>query len=316
MSERQSKQTGLYVLAAANLLLVGLVAALLFSGYGPGGSKATGAGDERAVATALANRGLYQQAADAYGHYLDTADLDAEQRANILYTVGNLYMDKLKDPGEALARYERIHTLYPDTKIAAEVGPKIVTCLEQLGQSLDAQNMLDRATRPGDKKTDDTSLVLARIGKTEITERDLADEIAALPAQVGRQIQGRAAKLEVLHSIVQRNLMVNAALRKGLDRDPDVIAEIEQARKGVLAGRVLREDVMDKIDITPAQVAAYVQDHPAEFVDKDGKPLEPQAAQQRAAQKLFEQEHRRLSTKLFESLSAAQSAEVYEDRVK
>lgn len=314
----QARQTGLYVLGAANLALV--IAVIVLVLRGPGGA-AGPAGvepdDQRTVAVALANRGLYRQAAEAYEEYLAAADLTSEQRANVLYTVGNLYMERLSDFAEALARFERIRTLYPDVEIASEVNRRIVACLDRLGQTLDAQNLLDAATRAGgETETGAAGTVLARIGDREITDRDLADEIAALPAQYRVRLENHEARLELLRNIVQRELLVSAAVRRGLDRDPNVLREMEQSRKGILAGRMLEDEVFGRIEVTPLQVADYLREHPDEFRNAEGEPMEPARAQRLARQKLAEREQRRLSTRLFEGLMEAQRAQIFEDRVQ
>ena len=308
---------GLTVLTGLNAALVAAVLVVLIVGGGRGPAPVANPEKEREVAVALAGSGLYRQAAQAYEDYLKDARLDPEQRANVLYTVGNLYMEKLSDFGEALARFERIKTLYPQAKVIADVNRKVVECLERLGQTLDAQNALDQATRAGGaEKAAAGETVLARVGDREITDRDLADAIASLPPQVRGQFGEKDAKKEILRSLVQRELMFGAAVRRGLDKDPAVLAEAEKARRDILAGRVLKEEVYDKIDMSKLQVADYFQQHPDEFKGKDGKPLAQDQAMRLAQQKVFEQEQRRLSGKLFESLMAAQKAEIHEDRVQ
>ena len=110
--------------------------------------------------------------------------------------------------------------------------------------------------------------------------------------------------------------MFGAAVRRGLDKDPAVLAEAEKARRDILAGRVLKEEVYDNIDMSKLQVADYARQRPDDFKGKDGKPMPQDQAQRLAQQKVFEQEQRRLSGKLMESLMAAQKAEIYEDRVQ
>ena len=308
---------GLTVLTGLNAALVAAVLVVLIVGGGRGPAPVANPEKEREVAVALAGSGLYRQAAQAYEDYLKDARRDPEPRANVLYTVGTLYMEKLSDFGEALARFERIKTLYPQAKVIADVNRKVVECLERLGQTLDAQNALDQATRAGGaKKAAAGETVLARVGDRDITDRDLADAIASLPPQVRGQFGEKDAKKEILRSLVQRELMFGAAVRRGLDKDPAVLAEAEKARRDILAGRVLKEEVYDKIDMSKLQVADYFQQHPDEFKSKDGKPLAQEQAMRLAQQKVFEQEQRRLSGKLFESLMTAQKAEIYEDRVQ
>jgi tetratricopeptide (TPR) repeat protein len=309
------RPVGLYVLAVLNIGLLVAALVLIVGGFGRAGGGAVGAAKEREVAAALAGRGLYREAADSYEAYLAGARIADDERANVLYTVAGLYMDKLGDYAGALARLERIKTLYPNAPTIGDVNRRTVECLERLGKTLDAQNALDQATRP-DAAAPTGGTVLARVGDREITDRDLADEIEALPPQVRERVTTPEAKKELLHGIVQRELMVAAAVRRGLDKDPEVLSEAEKARRGILAGRVFKEEVIDKMEISPGVVADYLRQHPQEFQDKDGTPLAQDQAMRLAQQKVGMQEQERLSRKLVESLMTAQKAEVFEDRVK
>lgn len=311
----KTKLTGLYFLGAINALLIAVLLFMVYSGSGRQASSTIDAKSERSVAVALAGRGLYRQAADAYENYL-LADLDAEQKANTLYTVGTIYMDKLADCDNAMARFERLKALYPDSKMVNEANKKMVACLEKTGRSLDAQNVLEAATRPEQTQKSAGGTVLARIGDREITDRDLADEISRLPQQFRAQSGDLNFKKEMLNGLIQRELMLASAIRRGLDNDPEVLQELEAARKGILASKVMQMEVIDKIELTPIQVTAYIKDHPDQFVAKDGKPLDPQQVQQLAQRQLYAQEQRRLSMKLFETLSAAQKAEIFADRLQ
>jgi tetratricopeptide (TPR) repeat protein len=125
---------------------------------------------KRELANVFYNQQLYQQAVAEYIDYLNQYPIDDKEQANISYMIANIYYERLYDYENALAYYLRIKYFYPESNLQAEVGKKMVECLERLKRSTDAQQLVEQtaaldesqkpASRPGE--------VIARIGDRQI----------------------------------------------------------------------------------------------------------------------------------------------------
>ena len=106
--------------------------------------------------------------------------------------------------------------------------------------------------------------VVARVNDSEITVSQLS---AALLAKGEAQPTARAAQ-QALEGLVNEQLLVDAALRSKLDRDPAVVQAIEGARRQLLARAYLERTVFPKQEISAADQAAYYKSHPALFAQR------------------------------------------------
>ncbi len=161
----------------------------------------------RNYANELYNRQLFKQSASEYERYLNTYKLDDNEQANISYTIGDIYFDRLRDYENALTYFIRIKYLHPKEELRQQVDQKIVACLERLERTEDAEQTLKESTsldseaiqkkRPG--------AVVARIGSREITLGDIDFELSQLPPSIRSQYNTKEKKLEFLNNY--RNIL-------------------------------------------------------------------------------------------------------------
>lgn len=119
------------------------------------------------------------------------------------------------------------------------------------------------ASCKGGHATDKTQVV-ARVNDAEITVSQLR---AALAAK-GDARPSPAATQAALDGLVNEQLLVDAALRDRLDRDPAVVQAIESARRQLLARAYLERAVLPKQEITAGEQAAYYKGHPELFAQR------------------------------------------------
>jgi EpsD family peptidyl-prolyl cis-trans isomerase len=110
----------------------------------------------------------------------------------------------------------------------------------------------------------DKTQVVAHVNDAEITVSQLR---AALAAKGDSQPSPQATQA-ALDGLVNEQLLVDAALRDRLDRDPAVVQAIELARRQLLARAYLERAVLPKQDITAAEQAAYYKSHPELFAQR------------------------------------------------
>jgi peptidyl-prolyl cis-trans isomerase C len=140
----------------------------------------------------------------------------------------------------------------------------------------------------------DKSQVVARVNDAEITVSQLRTALAGNGEEQPSEDTMRAA----LDGLINEQLLVDAALRDKLDRDPIVVQAVEAARRQLLARAFLERSVFPKQDVSAAEQTAYYKDHPELF------------AQRRVYQlTAFTFPREQLDAGLVEALGAARSAD-------
>jgi peptidyl-prolyl cis-trans isomerase C len=110
----------------------------------------------------------------------------------------------------------------------------------------------------------DKTQVVAHVNDAEITVSQLR---AALAVKGDPQPSPQATQA-ALDGLVNEQLLVDAALRDRLDRDPAVVQAVESARRQLLARAYLERAVLPKQEITAGEQAAYYKSHPELFAQR------------------------------------------------
>lgn len=87
--------------------------------------------------------------------------------------------------------------------------------------------------------------VLAVVDGESLTEAALLKEVENLPPYVRPILETAAGRAQFLESVITRNLLMREALRRGIDRRPEVADRIGMARKSIVLEALLR-DVAEK----------------------------------------------------------------------
>jgi len=269
------------------------------------------------------NNQLYEAAIQEYLDYVENYDVDNNRKANSIYTVADIYFERLHDYQKALEFYFRVKYLYPESNLQNEVGKKIVNCLERLERSQDAQRVLNKETalledeshesRPGE--------VLCTIGEKKITQGDLDFEISELPAYMQNQFTSKEQKLEFLKQKIIQELLYDSAKRKGLDKDKDILEGAFRAKKGLMAQKIFEEEIQKMIDISEDDVELYYKANKDKYAekDKDGNIINQksfQEAAQLAANDLMREKQEKAQAKLFDRLMKAQNVKIFESKIR
>ena len=224
----------------------------------------------RDLAGKLLSAGLRGKAIEQYELYLAEADLAADRRAKIAYTLGTLCMEE-GDYEDALSWLYQVEMLDPKTELAPEVGSKIVACLERLGRfaqaqySLDARSSLDKAGRDEFKGDE----VVARVGNDVITLGELDEAIDAMPEWMRAAVEDPAQKRAFLEQYVAEELIYQKAKRLELDKDPSVRKQAERATRQLMIQKVLEDEIKAKVKISDDDVDLYYRAHRDRYGEKE-----------------------------------------------
>ena len=276
---------------------------------------------KRQFANVLYNQQLPLQAVREYEEYLRNYDLDPGEEANISYQIANIYFDRIQDYENALAYFLRIKYLYPESNLQQEVGRKIVACLERLQRSTDAQqaieqtSALDESQKPESRPGD----VVASIGDRKITTGDMQYELNKPYLQ--SQLQTRESKIQFLKQYIAQELLFDSAKRKGLDKDKEVLEGAFQAKKSLMAQKLLEDEIQKDANLdkySNADVELYYKANKEKYAEKgDVKRIpEFQEVAQQVAQDFTREKQQEAYNRLVERLMKAEKVTVYEDKFK
>ena len=83
--------------------------------------------------------------------------------------------------------------------------------------------------------------VLAVVDGQPLTEAALLKEAESLPPYVRTILETAAGRAQFLESVITRDLLMREALRRGIDRRPEVADRIAMARKSIVLEALLRD---------------------------------------------------------------------------
>jgi len=287
-------------------------------------------GSRISLASQLSSKGLYTEASEEYKAALNHPDMTDKKRSNICYMLGNMYYENLKDYEKALAWYIRAKHYDPESPALQQITERTVTCLERIGRSLDAQNVLSEATYlAGEETRFFPGKVVAQIGERKITMGELENEIQKLPPEYQKRfLANNQEKLAFLKQYVQKDLLFQMAQRAGLNKEPKIREQVGDFEKMLLAQQVYKTNVMDKINITPEEIRLYFDGHKEEIRKKEMQEQDSKTTDTKTAplseEDLFKKNAQLITNtlraekagqqeqKLFETLLQSQNTIIYE----
>jgi len=112
-------------------------------------------------------------------------------------------------------------------------------------------------------KTSFSGRFAAKVNGDKISAQQVDDLIVHSNTPAPGQAQQAAA--QVLERIIDQELLMQKALEAKLDRDPNVVQTIESARRQVLGQAYVAKAISAAPKISPEEIAAFYQQHPALF---------------------------------------------------
>jgi len=206
-------------------------------------------------ANTLLAKGLNADAAQAYEAYIEKVNLDSKELASACYKLGNIYLD-LKEYEKALAGLYKSELLDPEAGYKQDMDQKIVSALENLGLSQQAQYELE--SRTSIKPAGQTNEKIAvRIGKRAITNEEIDMVINRLPEQAKKGLNSNDAKLRFVREYVATEVLYEKAKKLGLDKNINTRAAVEDFKKQLVLQELLRDEIKKELKVSPEDVSLY-----------------------------------------------------------
>ena len=119
------------------------------------------------------------------------------------------------------------------------------------------------------KPADPGDVILARVGKTTITQRDFDARLEQLPAQFKSQVSTPEQKRQFFDRLIEERVWLETAVKNGVETRPDVQAQLTNQRRDLLIRTYLTEAMGKAPAPADSAVKAYYEAHQSEFMAEE-----------------------------------------------
>ncbi len=112
---------------------------------------------------------------------------------------------------------------------------------------------------------DEGDQVVARVGRVNITERELRQKLAELPPFTRQQFQGPEGTIDFLERLVEEEVLYQAAVKAGYEDDPDVKRTLEAIKRRSMIQAYYKGEIEEKVEVPEEDVQAYFDEHDEQF---------------------------------------------------
>ncbi|OQY27744.1 MAG: hypothetical protein B6244_09555 [Candidatus Cloacimonetes bacterium 4572_55] len=118
------------------------------------------------------------------------------------------------------------------------------------------------------EKGDEGNKVVAKVGDMEITLNYFEEELAKVPPMQKHQFTGPKGRKDFLDRLILNELMYFHALDIDMDKDENVVKQMEDLNRRVILREYYKREVQEKSVLTDDQLQEYYDTHKDEFVDE------------------------------------------------
>ena len=112
--------------------------------------------------------------------------------------------------------------------------------------------------------------ILAKVGSHVLTMKQFQEQISTLPPQLQMaMLQNPQLKEQLIERWVNVTLLGEKAKSLGLDKDPTVIAKIEDVKNSILAQELLKKEIQAKVKVTEEEVKEYYEKNKDKFKEPE-----------------------------------------------
>ncbi|MFC1554254.1 tol-pal system YbgF family protein [candidate division KSB1 bacterium] len=312
------------------LSVIVLLTALLFScsQYQPGSDISME--KQSLYASALLNQKLYRQSLVEFEKLLRWYKLDESKRANVNYTMGDIYFTNLSDYQNALAHFLKIKHVFDDSKLMDETNKKIIACLERLGRYSEASQVLKESTGLGETMSEDSPFervpgdTVAVIDGFVYTSGELDNLFSyyynALPEDQKGDGPTRDMKINFIRDYIRTEVLYNSAKKQNLDQDQQVLEVAFLQKKTLMVEKLIRNGMEQVIQVAESEIVEYYEANKDKIVEtkEDGTqvPATFEAAHNTIHNIIYTQKVQSYKEQLTDRLIQEQNAQIFAEKIK
>jgi peptidyl-prolyl cis-trans isomerase C len=107
---------------------------------------------------------------------------------------------------------------------------------------------------------------LARINDRVITVAEFEREMEQLPPNVKTLVIDEKGRKAFLENLIERELLLQEGLKKGLDKNEDILAKVEQFKQGLITEALIEELCAGKDAVSDDEVRTYYEKNRARYL--------------------------------------------------
>ncbi|MFH1768522.1 MAG: peptidyl-prolyl cis-trans isomerase [Candidatus Omnitrophota bacterium] len=223
--------------------------------------------DQLDYANILLSKGLKNEAADAFGEYVEEAKVDRGDLSKVCYRLGNIHMD-LFEYEKALVYFYRAEMLDKDSDFRQAMNEKIVAALENLGLTVQAKYEMAQRVSLGSGFKDEGG-VIARIGKREIRKGEIDRILNSLPERMVKQFEKGEQRLNFIRDYVASEVLYEKAKRLGLDKKAEIREAVENVKKQMLIQTMLAQEIKKELKIDQDDLENYYKSNQDKYTEPE-----------------------------------------------
>jgi hypothetical protein len=237
------------------------------------------------LASRLAGRDLYAQAASVWQDYLSGAALSDTERAKTLFQIGTL-LEKAGTYAQAIEYFYRSEMTAKIDELEPQINVHLRDCFQKLGMfSALRYELMDRTSF--EKQEPAGGKIVAEIGPEKITEADLdalieetidnqlapiasfmtADQLNDRKQKMLEQYKSPEAKTQFLQSWLAQEVLYRQALEQNMPDEPEVKKVLEDMTRSVLSRQLMNKELADKINVTETDLQTYYQANKDKYIE-------------------------------------------------
>jgi parvulin-like peptidyl-prolyl isomerase len=112
---------------------------------------------------------------------------------------------------------------------------------------------------------DEGDKVVARVGRVNITEKELRQKLAELPPFTRQQFQGPEGTIDFLKRLVDEEVLYQAAVKAGYEDDPEVKRTLEAIKRRSMIQAYYKGEIESAVEVPEEDVQAYYDEHDEQF---------------------------------------------------
>ncbi len=119
------------------------------------------------------------------------------------------------------------------------------------------------------KETPAPAKVYATVGDEKITQADIDAKTSMLPPQFRARYETADGKKKLVEQLTKMSLLSQEARRLNIDKKEEVAKRIKEIADNLIIQELIKEEVMDKVKVSDADIEKYYKDNKQEFVQPE-----------------------------------------------
>lgn len=107
---------------------------------------------------------------------------------------------------------------------------------------------------------------LARINDRVITLEEFEQKMEQLPPQLKTLMVEEKGRKGFLQTVIERELLLQEGIRKGLDKNDKVLSKVEQFKEGLIIDTLIEELCAGKDEVSDEEVKAYYEENKEKYL--------------------------------------------------